>query len=461
MKQVRKGNVRVPGIRRVWFAAVLTLAACFLSVFLSYAEEAEEVDTTYVIYLEHSVDAAAQMVSKAVQEEVFLTGWDFRELEYASPATALLVFPTDEQHAQLVGTFGTADRSSLVSAIAKAINSQFSDEYANLADSLLMKGDFKTLPEDSPALVMALLFYNRHICLTLMDQNGWSSVFLMSDETVLPTVNESYIPERISQMGVTGDIEQVMYDAETLDAIFEKKGYRSNIDPVIEAVTASEDTFRRMAAEMIAGCAYKYNSYLSPDKLIVSYGEDHAEEYTSEYDEIIAVRALAEETFAETEDWTWKGFTLDTKAYPGFTASEEPAVYQADKTMLVINRDAGEETGEIDYTLESVLPVQNLPSSDEDADLIILVESDWQYDGMNNGIKVYLCKTVISLYDAATQEKLGMIGTSFNQLSGFVMVNGDSYYPSVNKADVKQVLLNWVATASGGEEAEASSEAAD
>lgn len=262
-------------------------------------------------------------------------------------------------------------------------------------------------------------------------------------------------------MGVTGDIEQVIYDAETLDAIFEKKGYRSNIDDVIDAVTVSEETFRRMAPEMTAGCAYTHNSYLSADKLIVSYGNAHAEEYASEYDEIIAVRALSEETFAETADWTWKGFSLGTKAYSGFTASEEPAVYQADKTMLVISRDAGEETGEIDYTLESVLPVQNLPASDEDADLIILVESDWQYDSMNNGIKVYVCKTVISLYDAATQENLGLIGTSFNTLSGFVMVSGDSYYPSVNTADVKQVLLNWVGATQEGDDAEASSESAD
>ena len=108
-------------------------------------------------------------------------------------------------------------------------------------------------------------------------------------------------------------------------------------------------------------------------------------------------------------------------------------------------RDEGDdEEAKIDYSLESILPVSNLPDSPEEADQIIFVDSAWTFSGTNNGIDVYDCKTNISLYDAETLQSLGLIGTAVNTLSGFVMVSGDSYYPPVPIEDVKKEIMNWI-----------------
>ena len=448
---------------KIQLILLISLMACFLFSFLAFSKEAEteleEVDTTYTAYLDRSADATALMVSRAIQEEVFLTegesGWDFRTVEFASPKKALLVFPTDEQQAQLIGAFGTADRTSLLTAIANAVNSQFSEDYAKLSQSIAMEEDIYSSLADEHSMAMVLLFYDRHISFSLFADAGYSTIFLMSDESVLASVNDSYIPDRISQMGVTGDVDQVIYDADTIDAIAEKEGYRSGVDNIMHAVTASEETFRRMLPEMISGCMYKHNSNITIEKMASFYAEDHVQEYASKFELIPAMRKLMEETLAENEAWSWNGVSIVGEEYTGFTETEEAPVYQPDQKLMVISRDRQDGSVEIDYAIESILPVENIPSSAEEADQIILVDSDWTYDSMNNGIKVYDCKTIISLYDAQTMEKLGIIGSSFSTLSGFVMVSGDSYYPPVNIADVKKVLSNWIF----GDEAEDMTEA--
>ena len=102
----------------------------------------------------------------------------------------------------------------------------------------------------------------------------YGAVFLMSDATVLPTVDEGYLGEKLSAMGVTGECSQIIYRQDELNAIFEEMGYQSNVNPVIEAVVSSEASYVQMAKEMLTGPAYKNNSYISSLHLQVVGWED-------------------------------------------------------------------------------------------------------------------------------------------------------------------------------------------
>ena len=448
------------GKRRVQIIAAILLAAVMslMSVSMAFAEsvaqdepetETQAADTTYAGYLGGAVDAAAIMESRAIRDQVFLTegadGWDFRTVEYASPKMALLFFPTEKQMAEITIAFDTGGINA-VKPMADAVNSQFSEDYAKLAEELYQEGEFVPVVaegEEEIPMAVVLLFYDRHISITIFEDGKYGSEFLMSDQTVLPTVDENYLPQRLSEMGLTGEYDQVMYDEDQLDAIFEAADSRP-ADPAVEAVVASEDTFRQMAGEMCTGPAYAHNSYVTAQSVINSYASAHGEEYPDVLAEIKAVRGLSEEAFKDVEDWSWNGVSVSSEPYTGLIPALEGTVYEPDKKILIVSHKEGEEEAQIDYSLESILPVSNLPDSPEDADQIIFVDSAWTFSGVNNGIDVYDCKTTISLCDAETLQALGLIGTAVNTLSGFVMVTGDSYYPPVPTEDVKTEIMNWI-----------------
>ena len=88
------------------------------------------------------------------------------------------------------------------------MNAQFSEEYAKLAESLLVTGE----TDVNTPLAAVLLFYDRHIALTIFDEEQYASVFLMSDQTVAPQVNEEYIPQALSGMGLTGAADVTIYE---------------------------------------------------------------------------------------------------------------------------------------------------------------------------------------------------------------------------------------------------------
>ena len=120
----------------------------------------------------------------------------------------------------------------------------------------------------------------------------------------------------------------------------------------------------------------------------------------------------------------------------------------------MVTHDEDHEEGTISYSMESVLPTENLPGTPEEADQIIYVDSSWIYSGMNNGIKIYDSVSSIALYDAKTMEKIGDIGSASKTLSGFVMVSGDSYYAPVNWSSIQEQILAWV----GGGQSDAETE---
>lgn len=456
--------------RKWWYARkiaaiLLSTIMCILPVSMAFAEsavdgETEAADTTYARYLGGAVDATAIMESKAIQDQVFLTegadGWDFRTVDFASPKMALLFFPTKKQRAEITIAFNTGGINA-VKPMANAVNSQFSEDYAKLAEELYQEGEFDpALEEGSEEIPMAvvLLFYDRHISITIFEDGKYGSEFLMSDQTVLPTVDENYLPQRLSAMGLTGVYDQVMYDESQLDAIFEAAGSRS-ADPAVQAVVDTEDTFLQMAGEMSTGSAYVYNSSVTSQSIIDSYALDHEEEYADELAKIKAVRTLSEEAFKDVEGWSWNGINASSEPYLGLIPALSGTVYEPDKKIIIVTHEEGDEAAQIDYSLESILPDSNLPDSPVDADQIIFVESSWDFSGVNNGINVYDCKTGIFLYDAQTLQELGMIGTAVNTLSGFVMVSGDSYYPPVPREDVKAEIMDWIGGAQETDETEA------
>lgn len=467
------GRNREKGTRqRSGYRAYLSFVpAMLLCLALSGAAMAEEPavedstpDVTYLSYIRCAADATVQMTARAIRENIFLSegeaGWDFRAVEFASPKLALLFFPTPEQQGQIGQAFGSAGVETIRS-MAKAINSQFSGDYAELADSLYQEGEFSYPDAEGVSMAIVLLFYDRNISCTMVKSNAEAaseekklgSVFLMSDQTVLPTVDESYLSQKMSALGLTGETEQVLYPESELDAIFSEGGYNSNAQTAIDAVTSSPDTYVRMAQEMLTGAAYAHNSYVDAQELADTYASAHEAEYAGPFEEIAAVRDLTEQAMAGDPDWTWKGISMSKEPYDGTLPQGESQDqgYQADKKILVITHDEDEEAGSISYDLESVLPPSNLPSSPEEADQIIYVDTTWDYSGENNGISIYDSKSRISLYDAKTMEKLGEIGSAFKTLTGVVMVSGNSYYAPVNYTDIKTLLINWAGGEAEGE----------
>ncbi len=436
-------------------AILLAAVLCILPVGMAFAEsvddgsETEDADITYAGYLGRAVDATAIMESKAIQDQVFLTegadGWDFRTVEFASPKMALLFFPTEKQRAEITIAFDTGG-INVVKPMADAVNSQFSEDYAKLAEELYQEGEYDPVVEEGAEeipMAVVLLFYDRHISITIFEDGKYGSEFLMSDQTVLPTVDENYLPQKLSAMGLTGEYDQVMYDGNQLDAVFEAAGPRP-ADSAVQAAVASEDTFLQMAGEMSTGPAYVYNSSVTPQSITDSYASVHEEEYPDELSKIKSVRALSEDAFSDVENWAWNGISAFSVPYTGLIPALNGTVYEPDKKIIIVTHEGDDEEAKIDYSLESILPVSNLPDSPEEADQIIFVDSAWTFSGTNNGIDVYDCKTNISLYDAETLQSLGLIGTAVNTLSGFVMVSGDSYYPPVPIEDVKKEIMNWI-----------------
>lgn len=437
------------------FILILSLAICLTSGFTAMAEETaaeEEVNMSYVGYLDAALDATALMTAKAITDDIYLSegdgGWDFRTVPFASPQLALLFFPTQEQQEQISHAFGS-NSVTVIKPMADAVNSQFSADYAKLAEELYTEGSFNYTAADGIAKAIILLFYDRHISITMIDSTQdipqYGAEFLMSDATVLPTVDESYLPQRLSEMGLTGDFNQVFYDPGQMDAIFEEQGYQSNVSSVIEAITASDDTYLQMAKELLNGPAYEHNTYISADELANGYSISHAEEYSNKFDLIKAVRDLNEQAMGDVDGWTWNGVSITAEPYSGKIPTEtEDFAYQPDKKILVVTHEEGDEGGEISYSIESILPTENFPTTPEEADQIIYIDTFWDYSDTNNGIKIYDSKSTIALYDAKTMEKIGDIGSAFKTLSGFVMVSGDSYYAPVNWTDIKEQIKDWI-----------------
>ena len=458
-------------------AGLLCLMLCCSMTFIVMAENAadepetaaaqeETPDTTYAGYLRCAADATTQMVARAIQENVFLTegenGWDFRTVQFASPKLALIAFPSEEQRAQISQVFMNSSVEA-VRPMASAINSQFSEDYAKLADSLYQSGDYTYSDAEGISAAVVLLFYDRHISLTMIvnpqdapqEERQYGAVFLMSDHTVLPTVDETYLPQKLSEVGLTGEISQVLYDAEAYEAIMEEAGYDSGAEKALAAAAATDETYVQMGKELVSGPAYSHNSYISADELVNEYVREHEEEYPDPCELIIKVRDLTGQAMAGVEGWMWNGISaVSSEPYTGPLPEKEDGMYQADKKILVVTHDEDHEEGTISYSMESVLPTENLPGTPEEADQIIYVDSSWIYSGMNNGIKIYDSVSSIALYDAKTMEKIGDIGSASKTLSGFVMVSGDSYYAPVNWSSIQEQILAWV----GGGQSDAETE---
>ena len=460
-------------------AVLLCLVLCCSMPFAVMAEEAadepetaaaqeETPDTTYAGYLRCAADATTQMVAHAIQENVFLSegesGWDFRTVEFASPKLALLFFPSEEQRSQISQVFMNSSVEA-VRPMASAVNSQFSEDYAKLADSLYQNGDYTYSDAEGISMAIVLFFYDRHISLTMIasqqdapqEERQYCAVFLMSDQTVLPTVDETYLSQKLSELGLTGEITQAIYDADEFDAIMEEAGYDSGAEKAMTAAAATDETYVQMGKELISGPAYSHNSYVSADEFINAYAREHEEEYQDPCELIIKLRDLTEQAMDGVEGWTWNGIdSVSSEPYTGTLPEKEDSMYQADKKILVVTHDEDHEEGTISYSIESILPPENLPGTPEEADQIIYVDSSWVYSGMNNGIKIYDSVSSIALYDAKTMEKIGDIGSTSKTLSGFVMVSGDSYYAPVNWTSIKEQIAEWVG---GQSEAETEEEA--
>ena len=449
------------------FAVFLCLVLCCGMTFAAMAEEAsdepetaaaqeETPDTTYAGYLRCAADATTQMVSRAIQENAFLSegesGWDFRTVEFASPKLALIFLPSEEQRSQMSQLFMNSSVEA-VRPMASAVNSQFSEDYAKLADSLYQNGDYTYSDAERISMAVVLLFYDRHISLTMIsslpdapqEERQYGAVFLMSDQTVLPTVDETYLSQKLSELGLTGEITQTIYDADELDAIMEEAGYESGAEKALAAAAATDETYVQMGKELISGPAYSHNSYVCADELVNAYAREHGEEYPDPCELIIKARDLTEQAMAGVEGWTWNGISsVPSEPYSGPLPEKEDSMYQADKKILVVTHDEDHEEGKIDYSIESILPPENLPATPEEADQIIYVDSSWIYSGMNNGIKIYDSISSIALYDAKTMKKIGDIGSTSRTLSGFAMVSGDSYYAPVNWTSIKEQITNWI-----------------
>ena len=466
--RIQRGK-KISFTRSVAAAAVLLLVVCVVPAGMAMADDASEPETrteeaadlTYAENLGGAVDATALMVSRAIRDQVFLTegtdGWDFRTVGFAHPKCALLFFPTEKQQAEITVAFDAKGTEAL-KPMARAVNSQFSEDYAKLAEQLYTEGDYNRPMAEEIPMAIVLLFYDRHISIVMMEKaevTRYGAEFLMSDQTVLPTVDESYLPQRLTSMGLTGEFDQVLYNEDQINAIFEETGYNSYADPVLGAAAATEETFVQMAQETLTGPAYLHNSYITADALISAYVSAHEEEYPDKIALITSVRSLSEEALAGIPEWTWTGINLSSEPYTGALPEESEMVFSPDKKILVVSHEEGDEEGEIDYSIMSALPPENLASTVDEADQIIYVDSAWTYSGTNNGIEVYDCKTGISLYDAKTMAQLGTIGSAFNTLSGVVMVSGDKYYPPVPRTDVKTEILNWINGGRNTEETEA------
>ena len=422
---------------------LLVILMAFILCFplLCYAEEAEEeVDTTYAAYLECALDATAQMVSQAIQDDVYYVegedGWDFRIVSFGSPLKAIIIFPSDNQWEQLQTNLN-ATGTDIGLAIADMANVQWSDEYAEKANAIITDGScFKDMDD-----ALVVLLYDRHLSLTCIKDDEYCAEFLMGDGTVLPSVDETYIPKIAQDLNVEGEIEQILYESDEIEAIYGKDD-TSEISDVVEAIVATEDTILQMAPEALFSETYGHNSHISLDAILAAYMK-HQEgrpvlELTPE------AKILAEQIMEESADWSWDGVTLDPAVYTGEIGMETVPEFPKENTILVISRSERDDEVKVDYTYESLLPSDNIPESEEDADYILLVDSKWEYQYTQNDIDIYVCKTVLSLLDAKTGELIGIIGSSYNTLSGFVVVSGSTYYPSVDREDVKQVIKNWI-----------------
>ena len=473
MKRSETSRRRIVGFDAV-LAGFLCLMLCCGMTFAAMAEETadepetaaaqeETPDTAYAGYLRCAADATTQMVAHAIRENVFLSegesGWDFRTVEFASPKLAIVFFPSEEQRTQMSQVFMNSSVEA-VRPMASAVNSQFSEEYAKLADSLYQNGEYTYSDAEGISMAVVLLFYDRHISLTMIastqdapqEERQYGGIFLMSDQTVLPTVDETYLSQKLSGLGLTGEITQTIYDADEFDAIMEEAGYESGAEKALTAAAATDETYVQMGKELISGPAYSHNSYVSADELANAYAREHGEEYPDPCELIIKVRDLTEQAMAGVEGWTWNGISsVPDEPYSGPLPEKEDSMYQADKKILVVTHDEDHEEGTISYSIESILPPENLPGTPEEADQIIYVDSSWIYSGMNNGIKIHDSVSSIALYDAKTMKKIGDIGSTSKTLSGFAMVSGDSYYAPVNWNSIKEQITDWV---SGQNEAE-------
>ena len=236
---LEQGKRRAQTIAALLFAAVM----CILSAGMAFAEseadrgpetesetESETLDLSYAGYLGEAVNAAAIMESRAIRDEVVFAEdgevWDFRTVETGSPKMALLFFPTEKQRAELADSFG-ASGTGIVKPVSDEVNRRYSKNYARLAEGLYQEGECDPAVEkgaEEIPMVVVLLFYNRHMTITVFEDGKYASEFLMSDETVLQTVDEDYLSKEVSSLGVTGECNQIIYDESQLGALLREWG---------------------------------------------------------------------------------------------------------------------------------------------------------------------------------------------------------------------------------------------
>ena len=228
----RQGKWHAQNIAALLLAGVMSMAPAGMAFAESEADdgpqtEAEAVDTTYAGYLGAAVDAAAIMESRAQKDQIVLSEdeeiWDFGTIEASDPKMALIYFPSQKQREKLASVFD-ASGTGIVKPVSDEINSRYSENYAKLAEGLYQEGEYDPAVEEGAEeipMVVVLLFYDRHMTMTVFEDGKYASEFLLSDETVIPAVDEYYLPKELALLGVTGECDQIIYEESQLDAVFE------------------------------------------------------------------------------------------------------------------------------------------------------------------------------------------------------------------------------------------------
>jgi hypothetical protein len=400
--------------------------------------------------LRYAVEMTAQMASDAAAGAYGAqrqADWanQLADVAFASPVKAVVIKLDTAQTEALAAGLNT-DEENCLGALSLQINSEYSADFAAVADGLALEWDSYNLVDQN---TLVLLIYESELSLSFLRTNLQAqSVFLIGDASVPEQIDGGYVEGYLESLGIPGAAYHI-YSADAIPRLL-PLNYSTEIEDwtrLETAVLSSTNSFARLLPELFQ-CGI-FNADSTGYDLAASYLDANAEPLS---------QALAASKFiSETIDPIVSPYYLETGReerwmliyrfepgsgcsvaglLPAFSDEQAAQAYDPAGTVLAVwDYRKGDTNPQTIFMpmLESALPAARIPSGLEDTDYILLVSTDWDdvYKATDS-VTLYNAGTTAALYDAKTGFLIQILGETTNVPSGLITYYGNAYYTPVD-----------------------------
>ncbi len=429
-----------------WGKALSLLLAAILLLSLAPAARAEmfpDSDEMDMVHL--ALAGTVHMLAKAVDEnekEPNALYQSLLKIDVMNPTQAFIVQLKGNQGYTLDQALNAHGFYCIPKTIAKAHNSQFSENYAAVSEKVIGHYNVKHGFDD----VLVILTYGSHISLSSVDSSSVWSSFLISAEDISAALTEKDIADLGAQYGIE-DPDILRYTGESLDTLLslDKNKHGPGAADIlwgdgmpsareIVSTVCNSDAHMRALFPKLAG-----QPRMDPDMVRRCIDNYLTQNYTLD-----AARFIAEEIVPllkgtgklDFMDFLRGVTDSDLKRFPfpeaAYTDEGEAGPIKENATYLIVverqNVNADPVTG-VDILMEAMLPPAAIPASAEEADYIVRVTVDWNGDKYTQGnLEVYYANVRIGLYEAATEVRVRDLGSYTQKLTGYMRVTSTVTY---------------------------------